>query len=76
VLILDEPTAPLDAETERLLTDGVLRRRCRTTILITHRTELAARADRIVRLDTPADRSADSLALDVMPLPPHAARIM
>ena len=51
VLILDEPTAPLDRETERVLTEGILTRRRRTTILITHRPELAARADRIVRLD-------------------------
>lgn len=81
VLILDEPTAPLDRDTERILTDGILARRAAqrrgpTTILITHRPELAARADRIIRLDAFADTSADPLALEVMPLPPNAARIM
>jgi ATP-binding cassette, subfamily B, bacterial len=79
VLILDEPTAPLDRDTERILTDGILRRRSRgegcTTILITHRPELAACADRIVRLDVSVG-PAEALALEDMPLPPHAARIM
>jgi ABC-type multidrug transport system fused ATPase/permease subunit len=52
VLILDEPTAPLDRDTERALTEGLDRvMRGRTTILITHRPELAARASRIIRLD-------------------------
>jgi ATP-binding cassette subfamily B protein len=52
VLILDEPTAPLDRETERAVTEGLDRiMRGRTTILITHRHELAARASRIIRLD-------------------------
>lgn len=51
VLILDEPTAQLDAETERSVMRGIERvMRGRTTILITHRPELAARADRVVRL--------------------------
>jgi ATP-binding cassette, subfamily B, bacterial len=60
VLILDEPTAPLDRETERVLTDGLDRvMRGRTTILITHRPELAARATRIVTLD--GARLADSV---------------
>ena len=52
VLILDEPTAPLDRDTERTLTEGLERlMRGRTTILITHRPELAARAHRVVALD-------------------------
>jgi ATP-binding cassette subfamily B protein len=79
VLILDEPTAPLDRETERVLTEGVLARRRRTTILITHRPELAARADRIVRLDAAvfAEASADPAgALPQVVLPPHPLRIM
>ncbi|MGH9345732.1 MAG: ABC transporter ATP-binding protein [Vicinamibacterales bacterium] len=57
VLILDEPTAPLDRETERAVTDGFERvMRGRTTILITHRPELAARADRVVVLDAGSAR--------------------
>ena len=81
VLILDEPTAPLDRETERVLTEGVLSRqaggrRRRTTVLITHRPELAARADRIVRLDVHVDSRTDAIALGQMPLPPQASRIM
>jgi ATP-binding cassette subfamily B protein len=52
VLILDEPTAPLDRETERAMTEGLERvMRGRTTIIITHRPELAARASRIITLD-------------------------
>lgn len=54
VLILDEPTAPLDSDTERTVIDGLERvMRGRTIIVITHRAELAARADRVVRLDLP-----------------------
>lgn len=87
VLILDEPTAPLDRETERVLTEGVLARRAgppnrrtgRTTILITHRPELAARADRIVRLDAAASAEASARLDEALPqfvLPPHPLRIM
>jgi ATP-binding cassette subfamily B protein len=52
VLVLDEPTAALDPLSERLVTDGyeaVMRNR--TTILITHRRDLAMRADRVVVID-------------------------
>ena len=56
VLILDEPTAPLDSDTERTVIDGLERvMRGRTIIVITHRAELAARADRVVRLDANAE---------------------
>ncbi len=52
VLILDEPTAALDPVSERRVVAGLdERRRCRTTIVITHRMELAARADRVVVLE-------------------------
>jgi ATP-binding cassette subfamily B protein len=82
VLILDEPTAPLDVETERTLADGLLARRLmhgRTTILITHRPELAARADRVVRLDAAvsAEPSArQDEAVTQLVLPPLPLRIM
>ena len=52
VLVLDEPTAALDPVSERLVTEGyesVMRNR--TTILISHRRDLAMRADRVVVLD-------------------------
>jgi ATP-binding cassette subfamily B protein len=51
VLVLDEPTAALDAETERDVMAGYERlMRGRTTIVITHRPEPAARAGRVVTL--------------------------
>jgi ATP-binding cassette subfamily B protein len=52
VLVLDEPTASLDPHAERRIIEGygsVMRGR--TTIVITHRLELARSADRIVVLD-------------------------
>lgn len=49
VLVLDEPTASLDPETERQVIDGYLAvMRGRTTIVITHRLDVARRADRII----------------------------
>lgn len=52
VLILDEPTASLDPDAERRLIDGyetVMRHR--TTIVITHRLDVASRADRVLVVD-------------------------
>ena len=52
ILVLDEPTAALDATTAATLLDGLrVLMRGRTTILVTHSTELAATADRIVWLE-------------------------
>jgi ATP-binding cassette subfamily B protein len=52
ILVLDEPTASLDPIAERLLIDGYERVMSgRTTIVITHRLDLARRADRIIVLD-------------------------
>jgi ATP-binding cassette subfamily B protein len=52
VLVLDEPTSALDPETERVVAAGFETfMRGRTTIVITHRRELAARAGRVVVLD-------------------------
>ena len=67
VLILDEPTAPLDRDTERVVADGLERvMRGRTTIVITHRGDVAARAGRVVHLDAAAEplplRPAPSVA--------------
>ena len=51
LLILDEPTAALDAAAERDILDGYMRAmRGRTTIVITHRAALAAAADRVFTL--------------------------
>src|SRR5262245_52630885 len=51
VLVLDEPTSALDPVAERQLAAGYEKlMRGRTTIVITHRMELAERADRVVVL--------------------------
>lgn len=51
LLILDEPTAQLDAETADGIDNALVRlARGRTTLLIVHRPALAARADRVVVL--------------------------
>lgn len=52
VLVLDEPTAALDPVSERHVTEGYEQvMRGRTTILISHRRDLAQRADRVVVLE-------------------------
>jgi ATP-binding cassette subfamily B protein len=52
VLVLDEPTAALDPVSERQVSEGYeMVMRGRTTILISHRRDLAGRADRVVVLD-------------------------
>lgn len=51
-LVLDEPTAHLDAESERAVLTAVERLATgRTTLLIAHRPLAAATADRVVRLE-------------------------
>jgi thiol reductant ABC exporter CydD subunit len=52
LLILDEPTADLDPESAELVADAVERIGAgRTVLLLVHRPELAARADRVLRLE-------------------------
>jgi ATP-binding cassette subfamily B protein len=52
VLVMDEPTAALDAIAQRQVIDGSRAvMRDRTTILITHRREVAMAADHVVVLD-------------------------
>jgi ATP-binding cassette subfamily B protein len=52
VLVMDEPTASLDPVSERQVVAGYgAIMRGRTTILISHRLELASQADRVVVLD-------------------------
>ena len=51
LVVLDEPTAHLDAESERAVAAAVARLvEARTALLIVHRPELARHADRIVEL--------------------------
>jgi ATP-binding cassette, subfamily B, bacterial len=59
VLVMDEPTAALDSIAQRQVIEGSRRvMRGRTTILITHRREVAMAADHVVVLD--GARVADS----------------
>jgi ABC-type transport system involved in cytochrome bd biosynthesis fused ATPase/permease subunit len=52
LLVLDEPTAHLDADTAASVAEAILRASVgRTTLLITHDEALARRADRVVFLD-------------------------
>ena len=52
VLVLDEPSAALDPVAEQRIATGFAAvMRGRTTIVITHRPELAARADRVLELE-------------------------
>ena len=52
VLVLDEPTAALDAASEAQVIEGYEAiMRGRTTIVISHRLELAKKADRVIVLD-------------------------
>jgi thiol reductant ABC exporter CydD subunit len=51
-VLLDEPTADLDPESAAAIADAIDRLRVgRTVLLVAHHPELAARADRIVRLE-------------------------
>jgi ATP-binding cassette subfamily C protein CydD len=49
--VLDEPTAHLDPESAAAIEAAIARlAEGRTVLLVTHRTELAARCDRVVEL--------------------------
>ncbi|MEW2579377.1 thiol reductant ABC exporter subunit CydD [Streptomyces syringium] len=65
VLLLDEPTASLDGETEAAVVEAVRRlAEGRTVLLVAHRPALLAVADRVVRLPLasgPASRTAGGL---------------
>jgi ATP-binding cassette, subfamily C, bacterial CydD len=51
-VILDEPTADLDPESAALVGEAIERLRAgRTVLLVSHRPDLAARADRVVAVD-------------------------
>ncbi len=55
ILILDEATANLDPDTEGRLMDALAPfMSTRTTLIVSHRVEVAARADRVIELQPPA----------------------
>ncbi|MEU5151079.1 thiol reductant ABC exporter subunit CydD [Streptomyces yangpuensis] len=72
VLLLDEPTAALDGETEAGIVDAVRRLSAgRTVLLVVHRPALLAVADRVIRMTSgpvPAE-PLSGLALSAGPLP-------
>ena len=60
LVVLDEPTANLDPESAETIAAAIERlRRNRTVVLIAHRPELVAHADRVIRLE--AGRLVDPL---------------
>ncbi|MFE3655050.1 thiol reductant ABC exporter subunit CydD [Streptomyces sp. NPDC059165] len=79
LLLLDEPTAALDGETEAGVVDAVRRlARGRTVLLVVHRPALLSVADRVVELDPPgaATSTAEAprrSAARAIPRPPSAA---
>ncbi|WP_455681559.1 thiol reductant ABC exporter subunit CydD [Streptomyces hydrogenans] len=63
LLLLDEPTAALDGETEAGIVDAVRRlAHGRTVLLVVHRPALLAVADRVVRIGTAAGPAAGPAA--------------
>ncbi|MFG3192483.1 thiol reductant ABC exporter subunit CydD [Streptomyces omiyaensis] len=70
LLLLDEPTAALDGETEAGVVDAVRRLSAgRTVLLVVHRPALLAVADRVVTIGSPAvpADSAGTVAVDRTP---------
>ncbi|WP_371528254.1 thiol reductant ABC exporter subunit CydD [Streptomyces sp. NBC_01283] len=64
VVLLDEPTAALDGETEAGVVEAVRRLAVgRTVLLVVHRPALLAVADRVVRLSAPRERALNGAAL-------------
>ncbi|MGW0909231.1 thiol reductant ABC exporter subunit CydD [Streptomyces sp. NPDC002853] len=64
VVLLDEPTAALDGETEAGVVEAVRRLAVgRTVLLVVHRPALLAVADRVVRLGAPRQCGPDGAAL-------------
>jgi ATP-binding cassette, subfamily B, bacterial len=68
VLVLDEPTAALDSASERQVIQGYKSiMRGRTTIVITHRRELAIAADRLLTLSAARVVESSAAASDLRP---------
>ncbi|MCX5082788.1 thiol reductant ABC exporter subunit CydD [Streptomyces sp. NBC_00401] len=73
VVLLDEPTAALDGETEAGIVEAVRRLAAgRTVLLVVHRPALLAVADRVVRLDAPRSPAMAGEPA-VRPVPPVQA---
>jgi len=52
-VLADEPTGELDAENERVVLDALTRlreQRASTVVIVTHSSEVAAAADRVVEM--------------------------
>ncbi|MFF8191437.1 thiol reductant ABC exporter subunit CydD [Streptomyces bobili] len=76
VLLLDEPTAALDGETEAEVVAAVRRLAAgRTVLLVVHRPALLAVADRVVRLEA-KDTAARAEAHGPSVAPPHRSGIV
>ncbi|MFF6775715.1 thiol reductant ABC exporter subunit CydD [Streptomyces sp. NPDC012637] len=78
LLLLDEPTAALDGETEAAVVEAVRRLSAgRTVLLVVHRPALLAVADRVVRL-APAESRTDGAATTVPATAggPHVAGLL
>ncbi|WP_428953624.1 thiol reductant ABC exporter subunit CydD [Streptomyces sp. cg35] len=74
VVLLDEPTAALDGETEAGIVEAVRRLAVgRTVLLVVHRPALLALADRVVRIDVPrAGQPGRARAAASLPVPAQA----
>ncbi|MEU0160077.1 thiol reductant ABC exporter subunit CydD [Streptomyces sp. NPDC006261] len=71
LLLLDEPTASLDGETEAGIVDAVRRLAAgRTVLLVVHRPALLAVADRVVTLEPRATEAQEPVAVVAAPGPP------
>lgn len=70
VLLLDEPTAALDGETEAAVVEAVRRLAVgRTVLLVVHRPALLALADRVVRVGAGPAVPSPAVPLPAVPLP-------
>jgi len=68
VLLLDEPTAALDEDSEQRVLAGIRRLAAgRTVVLVTHRPGPLALADHVVRLDAAGPAAADLGGVDADP---------
>ncbi|MFD8641478.1 thiol reductant ABC exporter subunit CydD [Streptomyces zaomyceticus] len=68
LLLLDEPTAALDGETEAGVVDAVRRLAVgRTVLLVAHRPALLAVADRVVRIGAEPEVAGPGVSLTVQP---------
>ena len=81
IMILDEPTAALDTESERLVIEGLERlMKGRTVIMIAHRLTTIRDADKIIVLkdgvvaEEGTQRRADRSAAASTPSSPHPVR--